>query len=85
MPALFQRPVTNHSSIHTATPIYNIGAKMPTIVSEPKVAGGTYGVRYAMTRATESEMVTASSRITNNAPRKVRLARLWGRPKGSLL
>jgi hypothetical protein len=39
--AVFQRHDTNHKSIHIATLIYNIGAKIPTIVNDPNVDGGT--------------------------------------------
>jgi hypothetical protein len=57
-----------HTSRHTKTMIKSTGAKIPMMVNEPKLLGEIYGVRYEITSATESDIVSARCTIKNIAP-----------------
>jgi hypothetical protein len=48
--------------------IKSTGAKIPMMVNEPKLLGEIYGVRYEITSATESDIVSARCTIKNIAP-----------------
>jgi hypothetical protein len=58
----------SHTSMHTSTNTKRIGAKIPMMVSEPKLLGEIYGVRYEMMRATDNEMVRARCTINRIVP-----------------
>jgi hypothetical protein len=57
------------------------GAKRPTIVNCPNIAGGTCGVRYAMTSARLSERVIASSIMVNRVEANERRSPPFAEPK----
>ena len=68
MAASFHLRMMSHTSIHTSTIIKSIGAKIPIMVSEPKLLGEIYGVRYEIISATDNEMVSAKCTINKMVP-----------------